>query len=533
MKKLTGKSVYPGIAIGPAYKLGDKPSVEKRSITDTFAECQRLINAISDVKYDLTLLSKDKSLPGADIFEVHAMLLDDEELVNAMTDKINTEKANAEYAVFAAGETFAEMFLAMDDEYLSARAADIRDVAQRIICKLSGCDGKGNIDVPSILIAEELMPSDFAALDKEKLLGVVTSRGSITAHSAILLCTYGIPAVFNTDCVLSEITAGETVVVDAAKGIVITDANEDEISLYKNKLDDELKAKETLNALKGLPDETNSGRKTKLYANIGTPDELALALENDAKGIGLFRSEFLYMDCPNPPTEDEQYHAYKKVLEGMGQKEVIIRTMDIGADKKVDCLTLPHEENPALGKRAIRICLDDTELFRTQLRALLRSAVHGNLLIMYPMITSVQEIKDIKEQVKIAADELAKRGEPHRIPKQGIMIETPAAAITSDLLAKEVDFFSIGTNDLTQYTLALDRTGVGLDRFYNPTHEAVLRLIKMTADNAHSNGIVCGICGELGSAPSLIKTFIDWGIDELSMSPSKILPTRKIIREME
>lgn len=534
MKKAKGTCVYPGISIGPIYTIKKKPKVHKENISNVETEIKRLETAIEEVKTQLLALAGNTDDPGAEIFAVHEMFLEDEEFVSAMKDMITNDKVNAEYAAFETGNTYADMFAAMDDEYMSARAGDIKDVAGRVCEKLMGYSRDMVLNAPSILVTDELMPGDLTSADKENILGVVTTKGSTTAHAAILLRTYGIPSIFNTDLSGMEIIKdGDIAILDAKENLFIIDADNETICEYKNKSEKEKEEKEALSLLKDLPDETKSGQKIKLFANIGKPEDLSVVLENGAKGIGLFRSEFLYMNRATLPSEEEQFIAYKTVLEGMNGGDVVIRTMDIGADKKVDCMNLPAEENPALGKRAIRICLEDTELFRTQLRALLRASVYGKLFIMYPMITSVQEIKDIKEQVNIAAKELDERGERYSIPKQGIMIETPAAAIASDILAKEVDFFSIGTNDLTQYTLALDRQGQGLDRFYDPVHPAILRLIKMTVDNAHANGIWTGICGELGSNLELTKQFVQWKVDELSMTPTKILPTRQIVRELD
>lgn len=534
MKKTNGTSVYPGIVIGPVYFIKKKPDVERKQIEDVNAETKRLLDAIETVKTELLSLAENQDDPGAEIFAVHEMFLEDEEFIEAMKDTLASEKTNAEYAVKQTGDTFAQMFADMDDDYMKARAGDVVDVASRVCEKLMGYSRDMYLTTPSILITDELVPGDLTSTDKKNILGVVTIKGSTDAHAAILLRTYGIPSIFKTDLSdFENLANGDITVLDAKEGVFIADADDETINTYKAKADEEKNAAKALSLLKGLPDETKSGRKIKLFANIGKPEDLSIVLENDAKGIGLFRSEFLYMNRETLPSEEEQFSAYRTVLEGMNGGEVVIRTMDIGADKKVDCMNLPHEENPALGARAIRICLNDTKLFRTQLRALLRASVFGNLFIMYPMITSVQEIKDIKEQVEIAASELSARGEKYNIPKQGIMIETPAAAVISDVLAKEVDFFSIGTNDLTQYTLAIDRQGQNLERFYDPYHPAILRLIKMTVDNAHANGIWAGICGELGSNPALTKQFVDWGVDELSMTPTKVLPTRKIVRELD
>ena len=537
MEVKSGKKIFNGIAIGPVrfYKKADN-SIVRTVIEDIEGEIARYEKAREKAIEQLNALYEkavaDVGEESAEIFNVHAMMLDDDDYNDSVRDLISGESVNAEYAADVTGNNFAEMFASMEDEYFRARSADIRDITNRVIGILCGGGDSGDIgDTPVIIAAEDLAPSETVQMDKSKLLSFVTRLGSTNSHTAILARTMGIPALIGVD--IDESWNGKTGIVDGYAGKVIIDPDEATLAEYKKKKAADDEQKKLLQALKGKENVTKSGQKINLYANIGSPKDLATALENDAGGIGLFRSEFLYLDSDDYPTEEEQFTAYKTVLEGMKGKKVIIRTLDIGADKQVDYFELDKEENPALGYRAIRICLTRPEIFRTQLRALYRASAYGNLAIMYPMIISVDEVRKIREFSKQVREELKAEGVTVGEVEEGIMIETPAAAVMSDELAKEVDFFSIGTNDLTQYTLAIDRQNSKLDPFYDPHHPAVLRLIQTVTDNAHKAGIWSGICGELGADTTLTETFLKMGLDELSVSPGSILPVRKMIREAE
>lgn len=539
MDKFTGKSVFKGVAMGNVVVLDkkDKPVVREK-ITDTDSEVARVDVAVAEgikqlgVLYDKAL--KEVGEASAAIFEAHQMMIEDMDYNDSIKNIIRTENVNAEFAVAVAGDNFAEMFAAMDDDYMRARAADIRDVSNRLINILQGNEVVDFSSMePSVIIADDLTPSETVQMDKEKILAFVTVHGSTNSHTAILARMMNIPALVSVDMDLSKIKNGTLAVVDGIKGEVTFDPSAEMQCEVKKQIQKQKEQAELLNQLKGKENVTKSGKKINIYANIGAVSDVALVLENDASGIGLFRSEFLYLGREDFPSEEEQFRAYKQVAQNMADKKVIIRTLDIGADKKVDYFNLGEEDNPALGYRAIRICLKQPDIFKIQLRALLRAAVYGNISIMYPMIISVDEVKQIKKIVKEVADELTSLGIDFRIPEQGIMIETPASVIMSEELAHEVDFFSIGTNDLTQYTLAIDRQNSKLDDFYDSHHPAVLRMIKMATDNAHKAGIWCGICGELGADTELTEEFVKMGLDELSVSPSMVLKLRKIVREMD
>lgn len=539
MSKFYGKSVYKGIAMGRVLLFSNNDNQIKRTkIDDTEAEKRRVTDAVElaceqlEALYEKAISEVGES--GAALFEVHQMMLEDEDYLDAINNIIETEQVNAEYAVAATGDNFAEMFAVMDDDYMKARAADVRDISNRLVRVLSGTEDISSVsDEPSIIVADDLTPSETVQMDKSKILAFVTVHGSINSHTAILARMMNIPALIGVDLKLSEIKNGCMAIVDGIKGEVIFEPSIEEVAEVRARMDGIREKQVLLQQMKGRATETKSGKQIKLYANIGSVSDLAYVLENDAAGIGLFRSEFLYLGRNDFPSEEEQFNAYKQVLQTMAGKKVIIRTLDIGADKKVDYFNLGTEENPALGYRAIRICLTRTDIFKTQLRALFRASVYGNLSVMYPMIISEEEVKKINEIVAGVIDELDAQGIPYRLPEQGIMIETPAAVMISDKLAKLVDFFSIGTNDLTQYTLAIDRQNEKLDAFYNAHHEAVLRMIKIVCDNAHKEGKWAGICGELGADTELTEEFVKMGVDELSVSPSMILPIRKIIRDME
>lgn len=539
MYQFEGKSVYQGIAIGPVKVLKPRSvTVTQEQIADVEAACARVEAAIGEAQQELgALYDKTVETVGeeeAAIFEVHQMMLEDEDYLEAIYTSIREEKMNAAYAVLQAGNTFSEMFAAIDDAYMQARAVDVKDISQRVIRILTGANTNAlSTDEPVIIMADDLTPSETMQFEKEHLLAFVTVHGSANSHTAILARTMNLPALVGVSMDLSELTDGTLAIVDGKSGIVIYDPDEKQLEEARRELAKEQAKKELLLQLKGEKTQTKSGKKINLYANIGNVEDVSFVLENDAEGIGLFRSEFLYIGRDALPTEEEQYLAYRQVLEQMENKKVIIRTLDIGADKKADYLGLEEEENPALGYRAIRICLTQTDIFKTQLRALLRAAVHGNLSIMYPMIISVEEVEKIKAIVAEVAAELEAQSVAYRIPEQGIMIETPAAVMISERLAELVDFFSVGTNDLTQYTLAIDRQNNRLDAFYEPHHEAVLRMIKMAADAAHAAGKWIGICGELGADMDLTEQFIEMGIDELSVAPPMILPLRATIRACE
>lgn len=539
MQSYQGKSVYKGIAMGPVVVLKKNDYQVKRTrVEDPEAEIKRVDEALEKSKEQLQKLY-DKAVQevgeaSAAIFEVHQMMLEDDDYLEAIQNTIRTEQINAEYAVAATGDNFAEMFASMDDDYMKARSADIKDISERLVRNLSGQDDADLSSIePSIIVADDLSPSETVQMDKDKILAFVTVHGSTNSHTAILARMMNIPALIGVDMDLEELHTGMEAVVDGFQGTVIFEPDETVKAQTTEKMAEEAEKLRLLQELKGKENVTLDGHKINIYANIGSVGDIGYVMENDAGGIGLFRSEFLYLGRNDFPTEEEQFQAYKQAVQMMAGKKVIIRTLDIGADKQVDYFNLGNEDNPAMGYRAIRICLKQPEIFKTQLRALLRAAVYGNLSIMYPMITSTEEVKKIYEIVAEVEKELKAQEIQYKIPEQGIMIETPAAAIISDRLAEMVDFFSIGTNDLTQYTLAIDRQNEKLDEFYNPHHEALLRMIQMVVDNAHKCGKWAGICGELGADTTLTEEFVRMGLDELSVAPSMVLKLRKIVREMK
>ena len=537
MRSFEGKKIFNGVAIGKIHFYSkEQNQVVRRKVEDTAAEWARYEEARQTaIEQLLGLYEKAKVEVGEDnavIFEVHSMMLEDDDYNDSIRNIIENQGVNAEYAVGITGDNFAEMFASMDDEYMKARSADVKDISERVISILSGADQSTQIGAqPVIVVAEDLAPSETVQMDKSSLLAFVTRLGSSNSHTAILARTMSIPALIGVQ--IDPEWNGHMGIVDGYAGRFIVDPDEETLEKYREQQRKDQEQKELLQTLKGQETVTKAGRALKLYANIGNVGDLGNVLANDAAGIGLFRSEFLYLESSDFPTEDQQFEAYRKVAETMAGKKVIIRTLDIGADKQVDYFNLGQEDNPALGYRAIRICLTQPEIFKTQLRALFRASAYGNIAIMYPMITSVEEVRRIKEISAQVKEELTQAGIRIGDVEEGIMIETPAAAVISDLLAKEVDFFSIGTNDLTQYTLAIDRQNAKLDAFYNPHHEAVLRLIQMVVDNAHKEGIWAGICGELGADTTLTERFLEMGLDELSVSPGAILPIRKIVRESE
>ena len=536
MEKYTGKSIFKGIAIGKIlfYQKGEQP-VKRMKIEDTAEQIKRYEDARAKAAEQLQGLYekalKEVGEANAAVFEVHQMMLEDDDYIDSVVNIIETQQVNAEFAVATTGDNFAKMFAEMEDDYFKARAADVKDISERMVNILSGNESGGAIgDEPVIVVAEDLAPSETVQMDKEKLLAFVTRLGSANSHTAILARTMNIPALIEVD--IKEEWSGKMAVVDGYTGTFYIDPDEETLKKMQEKKEEDIKARELLQELKGKEDITVDGKHIKLYANIGGVKDVASVLANDAAGIGLFRSEFLYLEADNYPDEEAQFQAYKTVAENMAGKKVIVRTLDIGADKQVDYFNLDHEENPAMGYRAIRICLDRRDIFRTQLRALLRASAYGNIGIMYPMIISVDEVKEIKKIVESIKAELTEKGIEYGEVEQGIMIETPAAVMISDLLAEEVDFFSIGTNDLTQYTLAIDRQNSKLDNIYDAHHPAVLRMIQKTIENGHKAGCWVGICGELGADMTLTETFLKMGIDELSVSPTFVLPIRKLIREM-
>lgn len=539
MQCFQGKSVYKGIVMGPVAVLKKNDYQVKRArIEDPEAEVKRVEEAVEVSKKQLGRLY-DKAVrevgeASAAIFEVHQMMLEDEDYLESMENMIRTELVNAEYAAAATGDNFAEMFAAMDDEYMKARSADVKDISERLVRNLSG-EGDNDLSSmePSVIVADDLSPSETVQMDKEKILAFVTVHGSTNSHTAILARMMNIPALIGVPMDLNSLKTGMTAVVDGFSGQVIFEPEEDVQKETEKRMQEEAEKQKLLEELKGKENITPDGRKINIYANIGSVGDLGYVMENDAGGIGLFRSEFLYLGRNDFPTEEEQFQAYKQAVQTMAGKKVIIRTLDIGADKQVEYFNLGKEENPALGYRAIRICLKQPEIFKAQLRALFRAAVYGNLSVMYPMITSTEEVEKIYAIVAEVEEELKKQEVQYKIPEQGIMIETPAAVMISDRLAEMVDFFSIGTNDLTQYTLAIDRQNEQLDDFYNPHHEAVLRMIRMVVENAHKCGKWAGICGELGADLTLTEQFVRMGVDELSVAPSMILKLRKIVREMK
>ena len=539
MQIYKGKSVFGGIAIGKisVYKK-DEQLVKRVKIEDADAEMERYTDARNIAAAQLQKLY-DKALKevgeaNAAIFEVHQMMLEDEDYNESVENIIHSQMVNAEYAVASTADNFAQMFEAMDDDYMRGRAADVRDISERVITVLAGGAGSGlDSDEPVIIAADDLAPSETVQLDKDKVLSFVTAHGSENSHTAILARTMGIPALIGTGIDLDETVDGKLGIVDGTNGVVYVDPDAELLEEMKKKQQEEQEKKRLLQTLKGKDNITLDGQKVMLYANVGNIKDLGIALQNDAGGIGLFRSEFIYLGQDHYPTEEEQFQIYKTVAETMAGRRVIIRTLDIGADKQCDYFELDKEDNPAMGLRAIRICLTRPEIFKTQLRALFRASVYGNINIMYPMIISVDEVRQIKAIVEEVKAELTEQGIEYGNPAQGIMIETPASVMMSRELAEEVDFFSIGTNDLTQYTLAIDRQNSKLDKFFDSHHPAVLRMIQMTVENAHKAGIWCGICGELGADQALTKDFLAMGVDELSVSPGSILPLRKIILETD
>ena len=537
MEKYTGKSIFKGIAIGKIlfYQKGEQP-VKRVKIEDTAEQIKRYEDARAKAAEQLQGLYekalKEVGEANAAVFEVHQMMLEDDDYIDSVVNIIETQQVNAEFAVATTGDNFAKMFAEMEDDYFKARAADVKDISERMVNILSGNESGGALgDEPVIVVAEDLAPSETVQMDKEKLLAFVTRLGSANSHTAILARTMNIPALIEVD--IKEEWNGKMAVVDGYTGTFYIDPDEDILKKMQEKKEEDIKARELLQELKGKEDVTVDGKHIKLYANIGGVKDVASVLANDAAGIGLFRSEFLYLEADNYPDEEAQFQAYKTVAENMAGKKVIVRTLDIGADKQVDYFNLDHEENPAMGYRAIRICLDRRDIFRTQLRALLRASAYGNIGIMYPMIISVDEVKEIKKIVESIKAELTEKGIEYGEVEQGIMIETPAAVMISDLLAEEVDFFSIGTNDLTQYTLAIDRQNSKLDNIYDSHHPAVLRMIQKTIENGHKAGCWVGICGELGADTTLTETFLRMGFDELSVSPSMILKVRQEIRSLD
>ncbi len=540
MITIQGKGVSTGVAAGPLYFYRRESAELRRcEVADREGEWQRFRTAQASAIEQLGVLAEKARAEAGDeaalLFETHQMMCEDLDYEEAIETFIRSDGLNAEAAVTDAGEMQAEAFAAMDDDYFKARAADVRDISGRIVAILSGVvQGGIDSDVPVILAADDLAPSETVQLDKSKILGFVTSGGSGSSHTAILARTMGIPAVIGVGDQLREEYAGREVFVDGGTGAVVVEADEDTRGRLLAKRADILRRQELLNRLRGLPNVSKDGQEIRVYCNIGSPDDVHAVLENDGGGIGLFRSEFLYLNCDDYPGEEAQFEAYKAVLSEMGGREVVIRTLDIGADKMIGYFNLPHEENPALGNRALRICLNRPEVFRTQLRALYRASAYGRLSIMFPMVASVWEVREAKKLCEQVKKELAAEGVPYSDEVDvGIMIETPAAAMISDRLAKEVDFFSIGTNDLTQYTLACDRQNNDLGRFFNAHHPAVLRLIKLACDNAHREGIWCGICGELGADLELTGFFLSIGMDELSVSPRSVLPLRQKVRETQ
>ena len=539
MQCLKGKSVYKGIAMGKISVLKKDDYIVKRTkIEDAQAEIQRVKAAVAASQEQLQKLYekavKEVGEASAAIFEVHQMMLEDEDYNESIENIITTEMVNAEYAVASTGDNFSEMFASMDDDYMKARAADIKDISKRLVKNLSGHGGDGiDLEEPVIVVADDLSPSETVQMDKDKILAFVTVHGSANSHTAILARMMNIPALIGVDMDLETLTTGVEGAVDGFTGGFYIEPTEEVKTSIQTKIEEEKEKRALLQTLKGKENVTKSGKTIKLFANIGSVSDMGYVLENDAGGIGLFRSEFLYIGRNELPGEEEQFQAYRQAVQNMAGKKVIIRTLDIGADKQADYLQIPQEENPALGYRAIRICLTQPEIFKVQLRALFRASEYGNLSIMYPMITSVEEVEQIQQIVCEVKQELKEAGIPYKDVEEGVMIETPAAVMISDDLAKMVDFFSIGTNDLTQYTLAIDRQNEKLDPFYKPHHKAILRMIKMVVDNAHKEGKWAGICGELGADPELTETFVKMGVDELSVAPSMILKLRKIIREME
>lgn len=539
MEVYQGKSVFGGIAIGRiSVHKKDEQQVKRVRIEDSEQEILRYRQAKQTAMEQLQGLYqkalKEVGEANAAIFEIHQMMLEDDDYNESVENIIRMQQVNAEYAVASTGDNFAQMFSAMDDDYMRARSADVKDISERVLSVLGGrATGIAASGEPVIIVADDLAPSETVQLNKDLVLSFVTVHGSVNSHTAILARTMSIPALIGTAIPLTDDIDGKVGIVDGKNGCIYVDPDEDTLGRMQQLKLEEQEKKELLQTLKGRENITIDGKKIMLYANIGNSKDLAAVLQNDAGGIGLFRSEFIYLERDTFPTEEEQFQIYRTVAETMAGKPVIIRTLDIGADKKCDYFEMEPEENPAMGCRAIRICLTRPEIFKTQLRALFRASAFGNISIMYPMIISVDEVRKIKTIVAEIRQELTEQGVTFGEPKQGIMIETPAAVMMSEELAKEVDFFSIGTNDLTQYTLAIDRQNPKLDAFYDPHHPAVLRMIQMVVENAHKAGIWAGICGELGADTSLTRRFLAMGVDELSMSPGSILPVRKIILETD
>lgn len=539
MKEYKGKSVFGGIAIGriKVYNKSEQ-QVKRVHVDDTEHEKKRYYAAVDKAARQLQELYdkavKEVGEANAAIFEMHQIMLTDDDYKESVENIIDSQHVNAEYAVAQTGDNYADMFAAMEDEYMRGRSADVKDISERLINILSGFNASSMVsDEPVIIVAEDLAPSETVQLDKDKILSFVSVKGSVNSHTAILARTMGIPALIGTPVIPDNDIDGKMGIVDGNSGCLYVDPDNEKLGYYRKKQDEQLKQKELLQLLKGREDITIDGRKIKLYANIGNVKDVMTVKANDAAGIGLFRSEFIYLERDTFPTEEEQFNIYRTVAENMAGKPVIIRTLDIGADKQCDYFNMDKEDNPALGMRAIRICLTRTEIFKTQLRALYRASAYGNINIMYPMIANMWEIDRIKEIEKEVRDELKQQGIDTGNVQTGIMIETPAAVMQSDELAEKVDFFSIGTNDLTQYTLAVDRQNPKLDSFFDPHHPAVLKMIKMVVDNAHKAGIWAGICGELGADTSLTREFLKMGVDELSVSPGRILPIRKIILDTD
>ena len=537
MITIQGKGVSAGVGVGPLYFYRRATAEIKRyTVEDTDAEWHRFKGAQTGAIEQLGVLAEQARKEAGDeaamLFETHQMMAEDLDYEEAISDHINNEKMNAEAAISDTAVQFAAMFESMDDSYMQARAADVRDVSDRILGILSGAvQGGIASDVPVLLAADDLAPSETVQLDKSKILGFITAGGSGSSHTAILARTMGIPAIVGVGDALKPEYEGRPCIIDGATGNVVIDPDDMTRDYLLKKREEQLRLQRLLETLKGQPNVTKDGKSIRIYCNIGSPDDVHAVQVNDGGGIGLFRSEFLYLNSPDYPTEDQQFEAYKKVLADMGGKEVIIRTLDIGADKQIGYFNLPKEDNPAMGMRALRICLNRPEIFRVQLRALFRASAYGKLGIMFPMVTSVWEVREAKRMCEEVKRDLKHEGIPYSDDvKIGVMIETPAAAVISDRLAKEVDFFSIGTNDLTQYTLACDRQNNDLGRFYNPHHPAVLRLIQMVTENAHKNGIWVGICGELGADLTLTETFLAIGVDELSVTPRAVLPLRNAVR---
>ncbi len=533
-----GKAVFEGVAIGKlsVYKKAEQ-FVKREKIEDADVEISRYEEARNTAVMQLQVLYdkavKEVGESGAEIFEAHQMMVEDGDFIDSVENIIRTQMVNAEYAVAETGDNFRKMFLEMDDEYFRGRAADVKDISERVINVLMGVGGGGiESSEPVIVVADDLAPSETVQMDKDKILSFVTVHGSANSHTSILAKTMSIPAIIGCDIPLTDEMDGREAIVDGFEGKVYVDPDEETLAEKQKIVEKEQEKKELLEQLRGKENITQDGQKINLYANIGNTKDLGLVLKNDAGGIGLFRSEFIYLGSETYPTEDEQFAIYKQVAETMAGKKVIIRTLDIGADKQADYFELPKEENPALGLRAIRICLTRPEVFKTQLKAILRASAFGKISIMFPMIISVDEVKRIKEIVEGVKAELDSLSVPYdKEIELGIMIETPAAVMIAEELAKEVDFFSVGTNDLTQYTLAIDRQNQSLDEFYDPHHPAILRMLKMIVDAAHKGGAWAGICGELGSDLSLTKEFLAMGYDELSVSPGRILPLRKAVIE--